>query len=164
MLQLAWFLGVAPGGTLPAMRYFVPRPQFTQYMAANYKGKLLYDIGAGVGHVARALADSGLDVIALDMYRREEEQFSITLANGTSYEYEAGSIVMLCRPSHDGYVRAVIQTALSRGVQEIVYVGLPKNTALDLGAYRHKFRRVLRNVGAAGENVYQMTIARREPR
>jgi uncharacterized UPF0146 family protein len=155
MSQLAWFLGVAPGGILPAMRFFVPRAKFVRYMAANYKGKLLYDIGAGVGHVARALADSGLDVMALDLYRREEEQFPSTIADATSYAYKADSVLMFCRPSHEGFVEQTIETALQCGVREIIYVGLAKNRRQDLGVYSRWFRRLLRDVGAARENVYQ---------
>lgn len=156
MSQLAWFLGVAPGGTLPAMRFFLPKAKFVRYMTANYRGKLLYDVGAGVGHVARALADEGLDVTALDLYHREEEQFPITIADVTAYTYKAESVLMFCRPSHEGFVEKTIGAALKQDVREILYIGLSRNLPHDLRVYRRRFQRVLCRVGVRGEDLYKL--------
>ena len=157
MNELAQFLGVNLGGMLPPFTFFHPTSKFIGHMAANYNGRLIYDIGAGVGHVSRALADAGLAVEALDLYHRDEEEFPITFADATTHEFVPGSVVMFCRPSHDGYVAQTITTALTCKVAEIIYVGLPKNTAADLGRYRPAFRRRLRGIGRLGENLYVMT-------
>jgi hypothetical protein len=152
--RFAQFLGVRRGGTLPPIRFFVPKPDFITHIAASYGGRLLYEIGAGVGHVSRALADAGLNVSAIDLYHRDEAQFSVTIADATTFQYNHGSVVLICRPSHEGFVEKAISTALICGVREILYVGLRKNVAADLGRFRRSFRSVLRDIGAAGENLY----------
>jgi len=154
--ELAAFLGVSVGGTIPAIRFFGPRPRFIQYMAANYRGRLLFEIGAGAGHVARALADSGLRITALDLYHQDFEEFPITIADATTYKYPPESIIMFCRPSHEGFVGKTIERALKCGVSEILYVGLPVNRRHDLGCYSIGFRRILIDVGRKRENVYRM--------
>jgi hypothetical protein len=125
-------------------------------MAANYKGRLLYEIGAGAGHVARALADAGLRITALDLYHQDFEEFPIIIADATAYKYSPESVIMFCRPSHEGFVGKTIERALKCGVTEIVYVGLPANRRQDLGGYNVRFRRVLSDVGRKRENVYCM--------
>jgi len=153
--RFAQFLGVRRGGTLPPIRFFVPKPDFITHIAASYGGRLLYEIGAGVGHVSRALADAGLNVSAIDLYHRDEAQFSVIIADATTFQYNHGSVILICRPSHDeGFVEKAIDTALTCGVSEILYVGLRKNVAVDLGRFRRSFRSVLRDIGAAGENLY----------
>lgn len=163
MSQLATFLGIEPGGTLPAMRFFMPKAKFVRHMAADYRGRLLYDVGAGVGHVARALADSGLDVTALDLYRRKEEQFPITIADVTSYAYKPGSVLMFCRPSHEGLVEKTIGTALQCGIREFVYIGLQKNRRQDLGAYSRSFRKLLSDVGKQNEYLCRWVVGNAKP-
>jgi len=154
--ELAAFLGVSVGGTIPAIRFFGPRPRFIQYMAANYRGRLLFEIGAGAGHVARALADLGLTITALDLYHQDFEEFPITIADATVYKYPPESVIMFCRPSHEGFVEKAIERALKCGVTEILYVGLPANRRQDLGGYNARFRRILTDVGRKRENVYRM--------
>lgn len=156
MSELAAFFGVPVGGTLPAIRYFAPRPKFLAYMIANYKRKHLYDVGAGSGHVARALTDAGLKVTALDLYHQDFERFPITLADATTYPYEPDSAIMFCRPSHEGSVAKTIATAVKCGVSDILYVGLPANRREDFGDYYRLFRRVLSDAGGKRENVYRM--------
>jgi hypothetical protein len=125
-------------------------------MAANYRGRLLFEIGAGAGHVARALADSGLRITALDLYHQDFEEFPIIIADVTAYTYARDSVVMFCRPSHEGFVEKAIERALKCGVTEILYVGLPMNRRHDLGCYSVGFRRVLSDAGRKRENVYRM--------
>jgi hypothetical protein len=156
MSQLAAFLGVQLGGTLPAIRFFEPKRKFIRYLVANNKDMLLYDIGAGVGHVARALAEAGLSVMALDLYRRDDEQFPIILADATAYVYKAGSGLLFCRPSHEGFVEKTIATGLKCGVSQILYVGLPTNRRQDLGVYSRRFRKVLSDAGEGNESLYRM--------
>ena len=156
MSELAAFLGVSVGGTIPAIRFFCPRPRFIQYMAANYRGRLLYEIGAGAGHVARALADSGLTITAFDLYHQDFEEFPITIVDATTYTYPPESVIMFCRPSHERFVEKTIARALQCGVTEILYVGLPMNRRQDLGGYNGRFRRILTDVGRKRENVYCM--------
>jgi hypothetical protein len=82
----------------------------------------------------------------------------VQFANLTALDvgYPPESVIMFCRPSHEGFVEKTIERALKCGVTEILYVGLPMNRRHDLGCYSVGFRRVLSDVGRKRENVYRL--------
>lgn len=141
--------------TLASVAFFRPRPVFFEQMKA-FRGLHLYDVGAGLGHVADGLAAHGHEVTALDLYIREQGSRFVELANGATYAYEPGGVVLICRPCHGPFTEAVIEQALACNVAWLVYVGLPKNREYDLGRYNRLFRRAVRRVGAQGESLYVM--------
>jgi len=144
------------GGTLPSLKFFEPTDRFAQWMEKKWGGRVIYDVGAGCCHVSKVLSACGLEVVAIDInYRECEESFPVEIADGESYDYRPGSVVMLCRPCHGDFVVQVISHAISCGVAAILYVGLKKNFADDLGAYLPKFKRSLAGAGLEGEAVLQ---------
>jgi hypothetical protein len=114
----------------------------------------LYDVGAGAGQVSRFLRDAGYFPIALDTAARERSDYKVLMADGASYLYQPGSVVMICRPCHGPFVEFTIGQALKRKAACVVYVGLKKNVAEDLGRYRRQFKAVATGVGDDGENVW----------
>lgn len=142
------------GGTLPSVKFFEPTSRFLMWMEKTFKTKTIYDVGAGCGQVSRALAERGLGVVAIDINRREcNESFPVVIADGESYEYRPGSVVMLCRPCHGSFVTQVVSHAIYRGAATVLYVGLRKNFADDLGARLSQFKRALTGAGLEGEDV-----------
>lgn len=147
------------GRDLPSLKFFEPSDRFTQWMKKAWSGRMIYDVGAGVGHVAHELRENGLQTIALDINRREsEENFPVAIADGESYLYLSGSVVMLCRPCHGQFSEEVISNAVHRKVSAVLYVGLEKNLAGDLGVHRKKFKLQLSDAGLEGEGAWVWQI------
>ncbi len=145
----------------PGIRFFEPKPTFLAWAKANLRARVIYDVGAGDGHVARALKNQGLRVCALDLYPHEAAEVEILPVDATRFFYLEESVVMLCRPCHGDFVERVISRALEQNVQTLVYVGLRKNIDRDLGDYAPLFQEVLTNAGKKGEVVL---IKRKESR
>jgi hypothetical protein len=142
-------------------RYFHPTPVFIRWMQAQFKGKLIYDIGAGTGHVSKALAKAGLRVTAIDLEPRTESQFDVIKADSTEYQFEKGSVVLICRPCHNGFVVKTLTRGILCGVAEIVYVGLTRNLEDDLGSLHDRFtKRRVGLVGHSGERVWELNVKR----
>ena len=144
------------GGILGNLKFFEPNDSFPAWMAAKFDGKHIYDVGAGVGHVAKVLHDRGLKVTAIDINHRQAPEFPVMVVDAGACGYEKGSVVMLCRPCHGIFPEMALEQALRCKVGAIVYVGLPKNAASDLGKLRRKFKTGLTSVGKDGERVYVM--------
>lgn len=147
------------GLPLPAVIFFRPKSRFVGWMRDTTGAGLVYDVGAGCGHVSRALSDAGLNVAAIDITFRLHGEFRVQLGNGASYPYKAGSTVMLCRPCHGLFVRGVIERAIKCGARRVLYVGLPRNRRDDLGEYTSQFRKVLERAGEDSEHVYEMLLS-----
>lgn len=147
------------GGTLPSIKFFEPTSRFLAWMQKNFKGRLTYDVGAGCGHVSKALSEKGLEMKAIDINHREcEGGFPVQIADGEGYEYVRGSVVMLCRPCHGDFVGEVISQAIRCRASAILYVGLKKNFFPDLDVHLLKFKKALTGAGLEGEDVLQWKL------
>ena len=143
------------GRSLPAIKFFEPKPKFLAWMKREYPEALIYDVGAGCGHVAEALRKKGLKVLGLDIHEREGETGSrVLVADGETYSYEAGSVVMVCRPCHGEFMERVIERAILCKASAILYVGLEKNVEIDLGRHMAKFTMALPGAGLEDEKVW----------
>lgn len=141
--------------------FFRPTRVFVRWMKAKYGKKGIYEIGAGLGHASNLLAEAGLRVTALDLEPREESEFPVIQANSTQYVFEKGSVVLICRPCHNGFVRETVLRALTSGVSAIIYVGLRRNVRQDLGGYFRQFtQRRIKGIGHSDERIWEMPISR----
>ena len=147
----------AAGFRLPDQKFFEPTEEFIRIMK-NYHDLigdgLLFDIGAGKGHVSRMLADSGLHPIAIDVNHRSKEEYPILHLNAIGYNYPDNAILMFCRPCHGYFVESILHKANNVGL--IVYVGLKKNVEDDLGPYFEKFTQVHKDtvIGSEDEKIW----------
>ena len=143
-------------------KYFHPTAQFERWMKAHYAKKHICEIGAGVGHVAKLLAESGLRVTAIDLEPKAASEFNVIKADSTTYPYDKNAVAMLCRPCHeDGFVRKTILRALNSGVRTVIYVGLHRNVRQDLGGYYREFtKRRIKGIGHADERIWELRISR----
>lgn len=143
------------GGTLPPIKFFEPTARFLRWMKDTYRNEIVYDVGAGVGHVAQALSKRGIKVLGIDISYRESTNLSqVLIADGESYKYLPDAVVMLCRPCHGQFTGEVIAQALRCKVAAVLYVGLERNVEADLGVYRDGFTPVLTGAGREGECVW----------
>lgn len=145
------------GRLFPSLKFFEPTSKFLRWMKREYPNEIIYDVGAGVGHVAKALSEKGLKVIALDLnYRESTETFPVIPADGESYDYEPNSVVMICRPCHGQFTEQVIVQAMRCKASAVLYVGLDRNVEGDLGMYQDRFKASLAGAGHEGERVWVM--------
>lgn len=150
-----------PAG-LPNQVFFEPKKEFLAYMKKHFRSWFIYDVGAGMGHVTKALRKAGMKhVRPIDLNFRDGRVVPVAHADGTDYPYKSGSIVMLCRPCHGNFVYDTITRAVERKAT-VVYVGLTKNVKNDLGDYYRKFKKVAKNVGADGEHIWVYQGSRRK--
>ena len=150
--QLATLMG--QGRVLPEIRFFEPKLRFLKWMRKTFDGKLIYDIGAGCGHVAKDLSELGLEVKAIDIHYRESGVgFPVEISNAETYAYKPDSIAMICRPCHGEFAEQVIFRAWKCGVAAVLYVGLERNFKNDLGPHFSSFKPALKNAGEEGEAV-----------
>lgn len=137
------------------VRFFEPRPEFVEAMAwASLYQRTVYDVGAGAGQVAKALSDAGIAATALDLYCHEHSVFPSIIADGTTYEYTPGSVVIVCRPCHNGFSEDVFRQALKRHCR-CFYVGFEKNLENDLGDLKRA--RIASDVGEDAEDLWEVT-------
>ena len=147
------------GFRLSNLKFFQPKEVFFAEMEKQFSTRLLYEIGAGVGHVSAGLSARGFRVLALDLYERDDTEFPVLITNAVTHSYREGSALLICRPCHSGFVEATIRRALIQGVTSFVYVSMARNTSNDLGVFRKEFRTVRRFVGEERENMYVWNIA-----
>ncbi len=141
---------------LPAMRFFKPLPVFVDaFKKAIGHCWNVYDVGAGAGHVAKALNAAGITgIIAIDANAREETVFDIKYDDATDYRFHSDAAVLICRPCHGDFCQAVIQNALFHRASVIAYVGLDKNLTKDLGGYCKYFTSDMEPMGEDGERMW----------
>ena len=143
-------------------KYFHPTAVFVKWMQARFEGRLIYDVGSGMGHVGKALAEAGLHVTAIDVAPRDQSNFPVIQGDGTTYPFEKNAVAMLCRPSHDErFVRKTILRALNCGVRRVIYVGFQRNVRHDLGGYYREFtKRRIKGIGHGGEQIWELKVGR----
>lgn len=146
-------LTISMGRDLAPVRFFKPTPKFLDWMGRIYGKALIYDVGAGCGHVTKALLDKRLKVLAIDINSRDEQDAYVMMADGEDYCYSKDSVVMICRPCHGEFVERVITQAIQQGAAAVLYVGLGKNVKDDLGRYLGDFKKVLSCAGRESEFV-----------
>ena len=150
--------GLLPAGS--GTRFFRPTATFLAWAARTAAGRTVYDVGAGAGHVAAALAVRGVRVVALDIMPSEEPVHPILRADAGTFPYERGSVVMLCRPCHGDFPWRTIAQAARCGAA-VWYVGLDKNVKVDLPRPA-EFVMVMAGAGESGECVWSMEDAMSE--
>lgn len=145
---------------MPASRFFEPRESFLGYVKMIAKHAVcVYDVGAGQGHVAEALIEVGVAVVALDIAPRDGRgEIPVVHANGATYPYARGSVVMLCRPSHGPFASAVVDQAIRCGASAVLYVGLPKNRRADLDDFARRFKLELSRAGKDDERAWRYRV------
>ena len=118
-------------------------------------------MGAGLGHVSKALSKAGLNVMAIDLEPRATFEFNVVKADSTTFPFERGAVVMFCRPSHSGFVEKTLTKAIQSDVSHILYVGLTNNLQNDVGSIHDRFtKRRIGVVGNSGERVWQLNVKR----
>jgi hypothetical protein len=141
--------------------FFHPTPQFVRWMKAHHSGTHIYEVGCGRGNTASMLAKAGLRVTAIDLEPRTDSEFDVIKADSAEYQFEKDSVVLICRPCHNGFVVKTLTRGILCGVADVVYVGLTKNLEDDLGSLHDRFtKRRVGLVGHSGERVWELNVER----
>jgi len=156
----AYGSGAATEKLLPGHKFFIPTASFITNMVKLFKGKNIFDVGAGCGHVAQSLEKTKKfkNVAALDLLGREDQEFPVYKCDARSFPYPEDSVMIFCRPCHGRFVEDTIRQAQTRKAFAVVYAGLSKNKASDLGRYSRKFTLVGEHVGMDDENLWVWRI------
>lgn len=141
------------GQTISAIKFFKPKAKFINWIKKTHPINLVYDVGAGCGHVTKKLIKAGINAIALDIMHRDPSDYPVTIADAAIYEYSKRSVVLLCRPCHGYFIEHTFRQALSRNCI-VYYVGKSSNVEDDL--YGFECKRILTNVGEDKEEVWQV--------
>ena len=146
---------------IPAIKFFEPNKRFVEFMRQRYERRnpVIYDVGAGVGHVSKTLARAGLRLVPIDINMRAKTETQVLIGNGVDFPYDKASVVMICRPCHGPTVEHYIQNAIKRAVADVLYVGKTCNAEDDLGRYYERFSSVLTRVGQERESIYLMQVS-----
>jgi hypothetical protein len=147
------------GTTTGFLKFFQPTLQFIKWVKRVAGKQQVYDVGAGAGHVTKALLEAGIATVALDVHRHMQPEHPVLIADGSAFDYEKGSIVMLCRPNHGPLATDVIGRALECGASNVLYVGLERNAEADLGEYLPRFKKAVPHAGEEGEWVWVLDNA-----
>lgn len=148
-------------GVEGAIRFFSPTTTFVQWMKEEYKKIRIYDVGAGDGHAVSELSKAGMNVMGLDVMKYETPVHNVLHADGEEFEYDAGSVVMICRPCHGAFIDNVFEQAEVRQVKDFLYVGLKRNKESDLGQLP-AFELVLQEAGEDGECVWRRHLSHKK--
>lgn len=141
------------GVALPATRFFKPTRKLFMLLARLDRGGALtfIDCGCGTGATTRELRAEGFDVKGIDLLRREGQGIDVSVCDAVLYPFSATVWPLICRPSHDGWAREVLDQARIAGAH-VLYAGLPKNLKYDMG--RVQYSKHWREVGSEGETLY----------
>lgn len=148
-------MGLMPAGT--SVRFFRPTQAFVAWAAKAAGARLVYDVGAGTGHVSATLSAAGVKVVAVDLSPSEASVWQTVSADGGALSYRRGSVVMLCRPCHGDFPGRVVRCAVESGA-EVWYVGLDRNVEDDVDV--ELFSVQLCGAGEDGEKVWVMPVTK----
>lgn len=145
----------------PAQDFFVPNENFTKWLdgCLHLRYRKIFDVGAGTGLLTKTMQDMGIDAHGFDIIEREKYHTEITVASEDLIRKlvssDSESCLMIARPCHSPHIRNYFYNHLMRHRNLFAYyIGLERNVDEDLRGY--SFKKVCHNVGADGENVYQV--------
>lgn len=122
------------GFNMPQLRFFTPNELFWPLLRQLADGARVFEVGAGNGELFHEAAANGVDLVECsDMIGREGVRH-VVMRDATAMEFEPGSLVMCCRPSHSGWAGHAIDQALECGAS-FLYVGLRHNLPRDVDVH-----------------------------
>ena len=148
---------------MPAQRFFIPTERFFSLME-RFKGRRIIDVGTGSGDVPHELRERGHTAIGLDPVERDKRVHQVSAIDGRDFPYDCDDVVLLCRPSHEGWAQDVLEIALAAGAT-VIYVGLSRNLQVDLGKWAHGYAEPsVQRVGDEGESARVFTSLQKRSR
>lgn len=147
------------------MRFFKPKPAFFDWIkqvVADQKKKMpVVDCGCGAGDLVMEMNKQGIPALGIDpRYTIYDEQVPFALiarllsmhAEDCTFVTTSPSILLTCRPCHDGFPGRINQVRHPDSLQ--FYVGLSNNIEFDVSGAKTKL--VLEDVGEEGENIWSL--------
>lgn len=131
------------------LRFFTATPRFWEVME-QWREQCFIECGAGTGDTTREALDKGFQFGAVDICERDGQHESVLILDATMLTFSRELWPILCRPNHSGWCREVMDLALPASAG-FIYVGLERNTEIDLGEYAGKHDAVFESVGEDGE-------------
>jgi SAM-dependent methyltransferase len=120
------------------MKFFEPTAEFLDWLAKYAKGRFVFDVGCGAGHILLELHKLGTKALGIDpVYKYERAPISLCTCVMPCEAKECAllltnenSLVLFCRPCHNGFVAETIK--LLPVSSEILYISKPDNVKVDL--------------------------------
>lgn len=139
---------------LPSQIFFEPTEDFIAWCADVHwlRYRRIVDCGAATGHLGAILLN---DVHGIDLIPRSSYESPVKIADSTSFWFKPTDVVFLCRPCHSvAFIDRTLIQAIDHGVQDLFYIGLPKNVEEDLEDFSYQIER--EDVGLDGEHMYRI--------
>jgi SAM-dependent methyltransferase len=120
------------------MKFFEPTNEWLDWLTGYARGRLVFDVGCGEGHVLRALHARRVRAIGIEP-RWEASRENLDLCNAIipveaedcgALQRCSDALVLFCRPCHSGFVDRVIRKLNPDA--EVLYVSKPENVGVDI--------------------------------
>lgn len=146
------------------MRFFNPDQEFLRWLAAYARGRPVWDVGCGEGHVVAALHELGVRAVGVEPLWSKVYVESVLplhscvvpmLAELCHALHECEDcLVLFCRPCHDGFVGRVLE--LLHPAAEVLYI-TPRPVGIDFDAKQWRATPIETPPTNDGEVVYVVT-------
>lgn len=130
--------------------FFVPKPEFCDWVAKLAGPHGIVEAGCGRGLFAMQLLQRKVDVLAMDAATRPNELVPVLRLDATTHTYESTDTVFVCRPCHGYFPDALLARVLIAHAA-MYYVGLEKNIERDIDDEKYDTEVVYENCGEDGE-------------
>lgn len=141
-------------------RFFTPTKKFFQTLIdLCLQDQKFVDCGTGLGYVPHELRAHGFKAVGVDLCTRDGQKRDVVVLDSRHYPFGAGTVCLICRPSHDGFAELTAKKALVQG-SPVIYVGLESNFVRDMGTLAEYLHFKQREVGKEGEVLYYFEAPR----
>lgn len=152
-----------PSIILPDQAFFIPNPDFLQFLKSETSGKTLVDCGCGNGHLTSKLRELGCNVIPIDLCYREN-CYNHIIHNATTFQFPENSVAIIARPNRGNWIYDTMVRALE-SASYVVYIGLKSHLDEDifsLNSLDFCCEKIYDGAGKDKEVVYKISIPQKE--
>jgi hypothetical protein len=146
---------------LPGQDFFNPNPDFLIFLKQLVGGKLVIECGAGNGLLTKKMEEVGINVLPIDLFKRDSGFISIK-EDATKFKYPKNGIALIARPSRGDWIHDTILQALNT-VNFVLYIGIDSHLEDDVQSLDSLYPNIMNvekiydNAGKDEEKVFKIS-------